>query len=47
MQIKALIKYQQDLKILSVAIGYFFFARLGYFLVFQDIYILLTWPRLA
>ena len=44
MNLKALVKYQQDFKILFVAIGYFFFARLGYFLVFQDIYILPTWP---
>ncbi|GAB3341426.1 hypothetical protein GCM10027429_29730 [Marivirga atlantica] len=44
MQLKALVKYQQDFKILLVALGYFFFARLGYFLVFQDIYILPTWP---
>lgn len=44
MKLKALIKYKQDLKILLVAVGYFFFARLGYFLVFQDIYILPTWP---
>jgi len=44
MELKALVKYQQDFRILIVALGYFFFARLGYFLVFQDIYILPTWP---
>jgi len=44
MKLKAIVKYQQDLKILFVALGYFFFARLGYFLVFEDIYILPTWP---
>jgi len=44
MQLKAIVKYKQDLKILFVALGYFFFARLGYFLVFEDIYILPTWP---
>ncbi|WP_375577844.1 MASE1 domain-containing protein [Marivirga tractuosa] len=44
MNLKAIVKYKQDLKILFVALGYFFFARLGYFLVFEDIYILPTWP---
>ncbi|SMG10840.1 Signal transduction histidine kinase [Marivirga sericea] len=44
MQLKAIVKYKQDLIILFVALGYFFFARLGYFLVFEDIYILPTWP---
>ncbi len=44
MNLQALVKYNQDIKILLVAIGYFLFARLGYFFVFQDIYILPTWP---
>ena len=44
MKLKAIVKYKQDLKILFVAVSYFFFARLGYFLVFEDIYILPTWP---
>lgn len=44
MELKAIVKYKQDLIILFVALGYFFFARLGYFLVFEDIYILPTWP---
>jgi integral membrane sensor domain MASE1 len=44
MKLKALVKYKQDLIILFVALGYFFFARLGYFLVFEDIYVLPTWP---
>ena len=44
MKLSLLNKYQQDIKILLVAISYFLFARLGYSLVFQDIYILPTWP---
>lgn len=44
MNLQSLVKYNQDLKILLVALGYFLFARLGYFFVFEELYILPTWP---
>ncbi|GAA5039616.1 hypothetical protein GCM10011506_39060 [Marivirga lumbricoides] len=44
MNLQSLVKYNQDLKILLVALGYFLFARIGYFFVFEELYFLPTWP---
>jgi signal transduction histidine kinase len=42
--IKLPLKYQPDLKIIGVALLYYLFARLGYFLAFENTTALPAWP---
>jgi signal transduction histidine kinase len=42
--LKYLLKYIPDLKIIFVALLYYFFARLGYFLAFENTTALPAWP---
>jgi signal transduction histidine kinase len=44
MKLKLLLKYNLDLKIILVALLYYFSARLGYFLAFEDTHALPAWP---
>lgn len=44
MNIKLPLKYSVDLKIVGVAMLYYFFARLGYFLAFENTNALPAWP---
>jgi signal transduction histidine kinase len=44
MTIKLPLKYSVDLKIVGVAMLYYFFARLGYFLAFENTTALPAWP---
>ncbi|HOX82417.1 MAG TPA: MASE1 domain-containing protein [Chryseolinea sp.] len=44
MNIKLPLKYSVDLKIMGVALLYYVFARLGYFLAFEHTNALPTWP---
>src|SRR6478752_3919580 len=44
MNIKLPLKYSVDLKIVGVALLYYFFARLGYFLAFENTTALPAWP---
>jgi len=44
MKLKYLLKYKPDAKIILVAVLYYFSARLGYFLAFENTTTLPTWP---
>src|SRR5258708_35669289 len=44
MYIKWPLKYTVDLKICAIALLYYLFARLGYFLAFENTTALPTWP---
>jgi signal transduction histidine kinase len=44
MSLKYLLKYTPDLKIIFIALLYYFFARIGYFLAFENTTALPTWP---
>lgn len=44
MNLKPPLKYQNDLRIIGVALLYFLAARLGYFLAFENTTVLPTWP---
>src|SRR5688572_22407166 len=44
MNLKPLLKYNLDFKIIFVAVLYYIAARFGYFLAFEDTQSLPTWP---